>query len=176
MTVESGATTEVADLFLPPTLSLDKTVVRVGDSLLATGTTVPRADVTILVRDGEDRSFETVSDAHGRYAFIIDTTSLPKGDYEVSTSATVASQTSPFGASVPVTVGEQTVLAPTPPSDGWLDPNNDGKTDLVDFSILAYWYGRPLSGDMLQYEAIYLSGDGIIDLIDFSILIYHWTG
>jgi hypothetical protein len=48
--------------------------------------------------------------------------------------------------------------------------------NLVDFSIAAYWYKRPLSADFKVKEAAKLNGDGKIDLVDFSIMAYYWTG
>lgn len=51
------------------------------------------------------------------------------------------------------------------------DLNGDNRVDIVDFSILIYWYQKlnpPLYID--------LNGDGKIDATDFSILAYYWTG
>lgn len=50
------------------------------------------------------------------------------------------------------------------------DVNGDGAVDLLDFSILAYWYGRPHPP-----QEIDLNHDGKISLIDFSVLAYYWT-
>ncbi len=50
------------------------------------------------------------------------------------------------------------------------DVNGDGKVNLVDFSIMAYWYKRadpPASIDM--------NGDDKVDLKDFSIMASYWT-
>jgi hypothetical protein len=43
--------------------------------------------------------------------------------------------------------------------------------NLVDFSILAYWYLKPNPDPKVD-----LNSDGIVDLVDFSILAYYWTG
>jgi len=51
------------------------------------------------------------------------------------------------------------------------DINEDGKVNLVDFSILLYWFGKPLND-----KGVDLNGDGEIDLSDFSILAFYWTG
>ncbi len=52
------------------------------------------------------------------------------------------------------------------------DLNGDGRVDLIDFSILAYWWGRAV-----EPGACYdLNHDGKVTLADFSILAYHWTG
>jgi hypothetical protein len=47
---------------------------------------------------------------------------------------------------------------------------------LIDFSIAAFWYKRPLSAEFLAREQKHLNGDGKIDLIDFSIMAFYWTG
>jgi hypothetical protein len=60
-------------------------------------------------------------------------------------------------------------LTKKPPAKG--DSNGDGRVNLVDFSIAAYWYKRanpPASAD--------LNGDGKVDLVDSSIMAFNWTG
>lgn len=56
------------------------------------------------------------------------------------------------------------------------DLNDDCNVDLVDFSIAAYWYKKPLSERFRAIEAQKLSGDGEVTLKDFSIMAYWWTG
>jgi hypothetical protein len=51
------------------------------------------------------------------------------------------------------------------------DLNNDGKDNLIDFSIMAFWYNKPNSPAKVD-----LNGDGKINLVDFSIMAYYWTG
>lgn len=50
------------------------------------------------------------------------------------------------------------------------DFSQDGRVDLIDFSILLYNWGKP------KNKSIDLNTDGKVDLIDFSILLYFWTG
>ncbi|MDP2930289.1 MAG: hypothetical protein Q8N56_01625 [bacterium] len=50
------------------------------------------------------------------------------------------------------------------------DINEDGKVDLIDFSILLYNYGIPIN------KKADLNNDGVVDLVDFSIMLYWWTG
>ena len=52
------------------------------------------------------------------------------------------------------------------------DLNSDGRIDLIDFSIAAYWYKREFLPAAKRCD---LNSDGRIDLIDFSILAYFWT-
>jgi len=56
------------------------------------------------------------------------------------------------------------------------DINGDKRINITDFSIVAYWFERPLDGDILVIEKTLFNGDGIIDLVDMSIMAYYWTG
>jgi hypothetical protein len=56
------------------------------------------------------------------------------------------------------------------------DLNNDGRVNLIDFSIAAYWYDKSLPAVLLTREKERLNGDGRIDMADFSIMAYYWTG
>jgi hypothetical protein len=51
------------------------------------------------------------------------------------------------------------------------DINGDGRINIVDFSVSAYWYKRPNPP-----KSIDLNDDGKVDLTDFSIMAYYWTG
>ncbi len=51
------------------------------------------------------------------------------------------------------------------------DLNCDGRVDIIDLSILEYWYRSK------KYSASKdLNGDKQIELGDFSVLAYYWTG
>ena len=56
------------------------------------------------------------------------------------------------------------------------DVNCDNRVDIVDFSVAAFWFEKPLSEEMALIEKTYLNGDGVIDIVDFSIMAYWWTG
>src|SRR3989344_664893 len=59
-----------------------------------------------------------------------------------------------------------------PPSQQMLgDLSGDGRVDLIDFSILIFWFERPNPPSHVD-----LNGDGKADLVDFSIMAYYWTG
>lgn len=51
------------------------------------------------------------------------------------------------------------------------DFNHDGRVDIIDLSILLYYYGR--SGPSIcPYD---LNGNGTVDFPDISILMYYWN-
>ena len=60
------------------------------------------------------------------------------------------------------------------PSRG--DLNGDCLVDLIDFSILIFWWDRTLGPEAIRFEQQDLNNDGVVDLRDFSILAYYWTG
>ena len=49
------------------------------------------------------------------------------------------------------------------------DLNCDGRVDLIDFSILMYYWGS-------TNPSADINGDNQVDLIDFSIIMYYWEG
>ena len=52
-----------------------------------------------------------------------------------------------------------------------VDFNGDERINIIDFSILIYWFGQFEPPDVID-----LNDDGIVDLFDFSIMAYCWTG
>jgi len=77
------------------------------------------------------------------------------------------------GAALP-TQGKPPALPTDSSCSTKADINHDGKVNIVDFSILAYWYKRPLTADALK-QCIDQNSDGKVTLADFSILAYYWT-
>jgi len=51
----------------------------------------------------------------------------------------------------------------------YADLNKDGRVNLIDFSILLFWWGKD---DMCCDQ----NQDGNVNIVDFSILLYYWTG
>ena len=52
-----------------------------------------------------------------------------------------------------------------------VDSNQDGRVDLIDFSILIFWFNKSLVPPDIDCNA-----DGKVDIVDFSIVAYYWTG
>jgi hypothetical protein len=70
--------------------------------------------------------------------------------------------------SIPITIPPLS----TPPSDSCrtvADLNCDGYVDIVDFSIMYYWYEK----DQVPAR-VDLAADGVIDLADFSVMAFYW--
>jgi len=72
----------------------------------------------------------------------------------------------------PVTSGSVPATSACSKSKG--DLNCDAKVNITDFSLLAYWYKRPLTAQAIA-SGIDLNHDGKVTLADFSILAYYWN-
>ncbi len=60
--------------------------------------------------------------------------------------------------------------SPGVPGAPTCDFNHDGFCNIIDLSILLYWYGKT-GNQIIPYD---LNRDRSIDLKDISILFYHW--
>ncbi|MBU6490736.1 dockerin type I repeat-containing protein, partial [Patescibacteria group bacterium] len=173
VSVTAGATTNIGGIFIAPTISVDKSEVKQGDNLAIFGQSSPGSIVTIAVHSNTPLFVQTPSDSKGAYLYTLDTSVLDFGNHLAQSKAALADAISGFGPSVGFVVGDQNVARPTKTACRTGDLNCDGRVDLVDFSIMLYWYQRPLAGAGLKAD---LNNDGKVDLTDFSILVANWTG
>jgi len=176
--ISTGSTTNVSGIFLAPTIALDKLEVKRGDTISIFGQSTPLSDITIVVNSDQEFFSKTISDPSGIYLYSFDSTVLELGDHAAKSKASIANQlVSGFSNIVNFKVGTKNVVAAPVakcPSKG--DLNGDCKVNLVDFSVAAFWWKRPLTATAQQNIDNKLFPDGKIDLRDFSILAFYWTG
>lgn len=170
--VSSGVTTNVGNIFISPTLTADKVEVKRGTILTLFGQTAPDSRVTLTINSENQIIKHIETGVDGVYLYGLDTSRLEFGNHDASSRTTLQpgliSGDSPRVAFV---VGDRTVLLSDIKNKVRGDINNDGKVNIIDFSILAYWYRRPNSPANVD-----MNNDGEIDLVDFSILVFGWTG
>jgi hypothetical protein len=174
VSVTSGATTQISGIFIAPTISVDKSEVKRGDNIAIFGQSAPKSEITISVNSEEEFFVKTPADKDGVYLYNFDTTPLEIGQHSTKSKAALDGAISSFSKTVSFNVGAKTVLAKPKFLKG--DLNADGRVNLVDFSIAAYWYKRSLSAEFKLKETERLNGDGKVDLVDFSIMAFYWTG
>lgn len=174
--ITSGVTTKIGGIFIAPAISVGKSEVKRGDPISIFGQSAPLAEITISVNSPQEFFIKRPADANGIYFLNFDTSVLDMGDHHTKSRATIGNDVSPFGAAVGFLVGTKNVLAATNgcPTKG--DLNGDCKVSLIDFSIAAFWYRKPLSTSFAILEAQHLNGDGQVTLVDFSIMAFNWTG
>ena len=177
VSVTAGVTTTVGGIFIAPTIAVDKSEVKRGDNIAIFGQSVPNSQITISVNSDQEFFEKTTADKNGIYLYNFDTDPLDKGQHFTKSKSAVSGEISSFSLAMSFLVGTKNVAAELPTKKALKgDLNSDGRVNLVDFSIAAYWYKRPLSTAFKPIEIERLNGDGKIDLVDFSIMAYYWTG
>jgi hypothetical protein len=176
VSVTQGATTSVTGVFVAPTIAVDKSAVKRGDNIAIFGQSTPQSDITIVVNSEEEFFSKTISDKDGIYLYNFDTTVLEYGSHNTKSKASIGNQlVSGFSYLVNFKVGTETIIKEEQEKNKqeFLEGNlnDDDRVNLVDFSIMAYWYNRSSPPDNVD-----LNNDHKIDLVDFSIMAYYWTG
>lgn len=163
--VIQSAVTSVNNIFIPPTLSVSEQKIAPGGLLTLFGQSVPTARVTLNLDADDGSALTSEVDGGGKWALQLSTASIAAGFHSVKAFFSLSqSSKSGFGKSVSFFVGNQLPAGGTTP-----DITNDGKINLVDFSIfLLSWNSHDVRSDFNQ--------DGIVNLADFSIMLFNWTG
>ncbi len=175
--VTQGVAADIGGIFITPTIAVNKSEVKRGENVAIFGQSAPQSQITIGVSSDKENFVNTKSDKDGAYLYNFDTAPLEMGNHVARSKSALDGQISPFGKTVGFKVGTKTTLTEETaktPAKGNL--SGDNRVNLIDFSVAAYWYKRPLSEEFKKMEKEMLNGDGKIDLTDFSIMAYYWTG
>jgi len=162
--VQKNMITTISGIFLPPTIELSKVNLKRGEELDISGQTAPQSQVFTHIESSE--LIKTVtSTEEGDWQVEIDTGILEEGTHTTRAKAkTFDGLESSFSSVLAFYVGKEVpgvILS--------ADLNQDGKVNLIDFSVLLYWWGK-------ENPSVDLNQDGLVDLPDFSIMLYYWTG
>jgi hypothetical protein len=170
--ITTGATINIGGIILAPTIDVERIQVRRGDNEPIFGFTVPNSKVNITVHSDDVHFVSATANASGAYLYNFDTTPLEYGDHNAKSRALFDQKVSAETNPVSFLVSTESKIKTPSCSTLVGDINCDGKVNLVDFSILAYWYKK----GTLPPANVDLNSDGKINLVDFSIMAYHWTG
>jgi len=164
VSIQKNMITTISGIFLPPTIELSKANFKKGEELDISGQTAPQSQIFTHIESPELIKTAT-STKKGDWQVKINTGILEEGSHTTRAKAkTFDGLESPFSQVLAFYVGEEVsgvVLS--------ADLNRDGKVNLIDFSILLYWWGK-------ENRSADLNQDGKVDLPDFSIMLYYWTG
>jgi hypothetical protein len=166
VTILEGKITTISNIFIPPTIELEKTKVAKGETLNIYGQTAPESQISIHVESPEEIIETTKAKKTGDWDYPLDTSPLEEGMHTTRARAeSPEGLKSAFSSLLAFYVGKYKIGEICPRADF----NKDGRTNLIDFSILLYWWGK-------YNPCVDMNGDGIVNLPDFSILLYYWTG
>ena len=168
VSILAGRTTTISGIFISPTISLVPTQVERGDKVDIFGQAFPQSQIKIFVSSPGERVKDTLSDKKGKWSYKLNTTPLEEREHEAKAKALFEDgEQSPFSHTLSFLV-----LAPGALVCEGADLNFDGKVNLIDFSILLYFWGQTNPSN----RCADINFDGIVDLVDFSIMMYYWTG
>lgn len=167
--LKSGTTTIMSGVFLGPSIEVDTPSVKLGENVNVFGATAPKSKVTITVSSTSTKTFTIEADAAGKWKKPLATGDLGVGTHTAKARAvTQDNVVSSFSSSVSFAVNALDPAEGKKPAD----INTDGKVNLIDFSILLfYWKQKNPANPRAD-----INGDRVVDLVDFSILLYQWDG
>jgi hypothetical protein len=155
-------------LLLSPTIEISASSIDQGDLLVSNGSTILNGNLSIFT-EPHLRTYYATASAVGLWDYTITNSSeyIP-GDYHIYSLVQdgVGSQSIFSNALQFSVISDQPGSNPTCDiSRG--DLNCDSSINLIDFSILMYYWGsnNPVSD---------INEDGTVNLIDFSIMMYYW--
>lgn len=181
--INSEVTTKISDILLAPTIMVDFTPIARGQEILVFGQSARASEVTVTIDEELKFTQKVLAEDDGDYRATFDSQVLALGLHSVSSRTTLNGQQSPYSTIINFEVTPAPVAPPTTPpepegsgGERSSDINGDGRVNLIDFSILAFWYNKLLSNDFREIEREFFNGDGVVNLIDFSIMAFYWTG
>jgi hypothetical protein len=170
--ITAGTIVNIGNIFISPTIDIDKSEVKKGDTLIIFGQTVPESAVSLSVHSDQEYFYHVASNKLGAYLYNLDTSFLQLGKHQTKSKSSWGNQVSPYTLPVSFLVGDENKKNENEICSFLTgDFNCDGHVNLIDFSIMAFWYKKTNPPAKID-----LSGDTKINLVDFSILAFHWTG
>lgn len=170
VTLTTGTTVTITGIFLGPTIVADRTSLSLGETVTVFGATSPSSTVHVYVASDEEREYTTKAGTDGLWTKQLFADDLQTGDHVARSKAEdPEGLISEFSNSVAFTVASV-----TNPNAGYIDAdiNMDGNVDIIDFSILLYYW---LQRNPANARAD-INHDSTVNIIDFSVMLYFWTG
>jgi len=170
--ITESAQTNISQIFIPPTLELSPDSTTAIAAVTISGFSVPGSLIGATVIDelGREQVFTARADSKGKYSSRVPLNVFKEGKYIAKPLAAAAGVDSPFGEALAFRIIDGRILI-GPISRLVGDFNKDSKVNLIDFSMIAFWYKRDNPPSRFD-----LNDDGAISLADFSIMAFYWTG
>jgi hypothetical protein len=165
-----GTISTVSGIFLAPTIDIDKTEVRRGDPISIFGQTIPKSEVIIAINSKHEIVEQVTTDEEGVYLLDFNTSVLDYGRHTAKSQTVTGEnkeEVSALSSVVSFEVGTKNIKKTLAG-----DMNGDGKINVVDFSIMLFWWGSSAPAAK-TYD---VNGDGRVDIKDMSIMFFYWTG
>jgi hypothetical protein len=170
LVVTAGYVTEVSGIIFPPTIAVDKVQATAGGYLTISGFAFPKKFMQVVFESEDkntNKTFTLTAPSTGNYDITLPLVNMPLGNYTVYVKYPDDNRISEL---VRFIIGDSDISSINTTLNIPGDCNADGRIDLVDFSMMAFWYEKPNPPPCED-----LNHDGIVNLTDFSILAFYWT-
>ena len=168
--VTQGAVTNLNGILIPPTIRATNVKVNPGAQITLSGQTIPSATVEVSIDNGK-KTLSAISDTNGNWSVPFNTGTVSVDTHTVKarfvTGSGALKNESTYGTALSLFVGVEGKATSNS------DLNRDGKVNLIDFSILIFWWGTPGGNSNPPAD---INQNGKVGLEDFSILLFNWTG
>lgn len=165
--VNKGYYTEISGIRFAPTISSDKIEVEKNGYITISGYALPSKDIEIKIQKTKEQIFTGQVDNNGTYKFIYSLNGFPKGEYDVMARYVDDIRNSKL---LKFIIGENNIYTNESLNNIPGDCNADHAINIVDFSVLAFWYNK-----LNPPSCVDINNDKVINLTDFSILAFYWT-
>jgi hypothetical protein len=171
--VAANVTTSITGVLLPPTIAQSHLSVTPDTPINFFGYTAPNVPVTLTIAGPVNLTVQVTSDSAGYYSYALNSAGVPKGGYTIYARALVQGQFTPNSYALNFTIGDEIIEPPQPGDCARSDLNCDTRVDLIDFSILLYFWDL---NDFSRNPRADIDKNGDVGLRDLSIMLYDWTG
>ncbi|MFA6552952.1 MAG: dockerin type I repeat-containing protein [Patescibacteria group bacterium] len=182
LTMSEGTTTTISGIFLGPTITIDKSTITAGETATLSGTTAPNSTVNVTIStstsgtsaaSGPQQAVHTASsDNNGRWLQLVRANDLSTGPYTAKAQSIEPSLNSVSEFSKTLAFEVKGGTSDQCSTSLAADINCDGKVNLIDFSILLFFWNTTNPTNARAD----INHDTHVNITDFSILLFYWTG
>ncbi|KKT58960.1 MAG: 1, 4-beta cellobiohydrolase [Candidatus Giovannonibacteria bacterium GW2011_GWC2_44_9] len=171
----------ISDIIIPPTIGADKAQVKLGNDIKFFGAAYPNSQINVIINSERVFADQATSSRFGLWNYTLNSANLETGEHVTKSQAVIAkSLVSGFSESLAFRVGDNDVLfgkllaplRPAPACGKNGDINGDGKINIVDFSIMLFFWNQRSP----QNSCTDTNKDGVVSIFDFSIMLFWWNG
>lgn len=168
--VTQGAITNLTGIIMPPTIRLSDQQVDPGDEVIISGQSVPNAKIEVFA-DNKNLLQTLDSNLDGEWTGTLNISKLSVAEHTIKVRSVTGTEPlateSSFSTALQLFVGVEGKVTTSS------DLNRDSNVNLVDFSILIFWWGSDGGNSNPSAD---INGNGKVGIEDFSILLFNWTG
>jgi len=165
--------TAITNIILSPTITANRSIFTQGEKLVIYGSATPKSTVRIFNNYSPGQTLPPVETGeNGYWEYTLETLELQPGEYSLkaNTQLETLGLLSPFSSNLIFNIKKRECYGS--------DFNNDGRINIKDFSILMFYWNKPLPQikDRPVNSCVDIDNNGTVNLIDFSVMMYRWTG